>query len=826
MKKLFFKILLIIYLLLGFHSLAQAQDYQISNRLFKNYIQQAIKYESQGKVKEANEFYLKADEIFPHRFESLFGLAKTYGWLHKNDLAFKYYEQLLEKSPDNISLLEAYAGFLKDTGDFDSAAKMYDKLINLTKNDSYKISIADILFLQGKYDAALDLYREIYTQYPENLQVEKSLAFLYFVQGNFEESSKFYKSYLNKVQDAESQLNYAKSLFYSGNPLSAQSLLEEYLVQYPSNADALMSLGEIYLSLNYSQKAVNVLSRAVILDPQNIKIKIDLAKAYMSAKNFEQSKSILLDVARVQPNNPEILELLGDLSFYAGDFDAALSYYKNITGFSENSRIVYKIAQASQYSKKLDIAELLFQKLLTVPEYKESAQIGLAEIELSKGNALKSRKMLNSILSENQDNILAKKALAITFISTGDNFKAIKILQELPPDDDINLNLAKAYNYIERPDVALPLLKNNSQPEARELKNQITTLIKPAIRPIYGLYHESGDANAVKYQKIGGEVDFYPRANIKTIGSILATKYSSVQNVTSGTGTLYSIGANARPVDKLSLTGSVGIEDFSYNGQIVLGNSLFKLIPNDYLSWNVGYLRTLDEVDSFMSAAGVVPSVGPFANQLVGRIVDNKFVVSNLSLKLPYSIYAYGGYNLGYKRGSNSPSNPYQEVPFGVGKVIFSAPKEFFLNQVQTGYDFFYTAYKYDRSGFGGANLNYSPVGSDGMNPNPSAGNPGVGGYFSPLSFFSNRFSLNMKGNLSNNKVKYLLNGFIGNQSIKGAYGLTGSGLGRTNSLYYGMLANLSINEAGRIGLDANYQLSNYRTVLQQLFMVNLIFRF
>ncbi len=52
-----------------------------------------------------------------------------------------------------------------------------------------------------------------------------------------------------------------------------------------------------------------------------------------------------------------------------------------------------------------------------------------------------------------------------------------------------------------------------------------------------------------------------------------------------------------------------------------------KYSPNDFISCTSGYVRSLDEIDSYMSAAGVVPSTGPFANQLVGRIIDNKYVL-------------------------------------------------------------------------------------------------------------------------------------------------------------------------------------------------------
>ncbi len=92
-----------------------------------------------------------------------------------------------------------------------------------------------------------------------------------------------------------------------------------------------------------------------------------------------------------------------------------------------------------------------------------------------------------------------------------------------------------------------------------------------------------------------------------------------------------------------------------------------------------------------MSAAGVVPSVGPFANQLVGRIIDNKYILFNIGLKLPYKSYAYVGMNVGNKYGSNSASNFYKEIMWGLGKLIYSAAEHRPINQAYLGYDFYYT---------------------------------------------------------------------------------------------------------------------------------------
>jgi hypothetical protein len=210
----------------------------------------------------------------------------------------------------------------------------------------------------------------------------------------------------------------------------------------------------------------------------------------------------------------------------------------------------------------------------------------------------------------------------------------------------------------------------------------------------------------------------------------------------------------------------------------------------------------------------------------VGRIIDNKYVVANFAFKLPRQYYAYAGWNLGNKYGSNSPSNSYVEIPAGFGKVVYSAPEDRHISQALLAYDLYYTAYNKDRSGFGGANLTVQPIGSDGGNPNPVGNNPGVGGYFSPTFFLANKIPVTLKGYFKTPKLKYFLSAFIGTQTIQGATGLIGGTGNMRTDPYYGYLLRLYSNENQKYGINMDYSYNNYFTVAQHLFRVNLIIKF
>lgn len=803
--------------------------------LLSNYIKQAQNYEIQGQISQANEYYLKAQKIDPTRYEVKFGLAKTYGWLHKNELAAKYYQELLKQTPDNTALLEAYANYLKDNKNYAKAMTIYENLLAKSKDEKYNENIADIFFLQQNYQASLKLYNDIYSKNPNNPSIPKSIARLYFVMGDFENSMKFYQKYLAQKSDKESLVNYAKSLFYSKQIEPAKAILESYINIYPNDVDGLSTLADIYMATKETSKAAELINRATAIEPDNIKLQIQTAKVDISAKNYISAKNLLLQLLKTEPNNPDILENLGDLSLYTGDFNQALKYYQSIPDFKTNKRLIYKTAQAYHYNKSYIMAQTLYRKLLSNAEYSNKSKIGLAEIQIEKDKPLKAIAILNNVLENDPENIQAKKNLGISYYSMGDNLKSIKILEPLPKDDsDVVYNLAKAYNGIDRQDIALDLLKNNPQENAKTLNGEIKMQIKPAVEPFYNFYYmnpNNGNLNAGKYQKAGGNLYYYIKPNLRVVASGNATQYSNLNNIVSTMGMLGSIGLEGRPTNHLSFKSAVGYDAFNDDGanNLILGNAVAKYSPNDVVTFTGGYIRSLDEIDSYMSAAGVVPAVGPFANQLVGRIVDNKYIGA-VGFKLPHKFYVYAGMNIGNKYGSNSPSNSYREIPCGFGKVVYSAKEENHINQALLGYDFYYTGYTQDMSGFGGANLNYSPIGSDGQSPSPFSGFPGTGGYFSPTFFIANKFPLTLKGSFKNTKLKYILSGFIGTQTIQGQIGLVGpisSGQSQvTTTPYYGWSIGLRYNEKERISWGFDYIFNNYMTVSQHLLKASVLIRF
>ena len=628
---------------------------------------------------------------------------------------------------------------------------------------------------------------------------------------------------INQAKAFDDVLNQAENLFNAGNITLSKKIVGNYLVSYPEDQDALKLMGKIYIAGKEFNKAIEALTKALKLNPTDSDTKMMLGRAHYLQSNFDLAKRLFLDLLQAQPKDRDILKYLGDISFNTANYDAAVTYYLGSYNISADNETTFKLAKSYELNEMIEKAEEFFKKLTEIQSSQAAGLIGLGRIETQKGNYKKALEYFNKALSYDPENVEAKVGIISIETAKGNSFKAITMLQILPKEDNVNTALALAYSNIGRSDTALELLKNIETPESKKLKESIKDELKPIIEPVFAFSTESGNINKIMFQRYGSNVYVSPLPNYRANFGIIATPYQSGGGVATVTATEYSLGLTGKPTNRLEFDSQLNINHYSNDEAIVLGNILLNCSINDTFSFKTGYLRNKIE-DSILSVSGLTPITGPFANQLVGRVADNKYLF-NLSANFPNNSETYFGYNLGYVRGVNVPANPYNEITFGMTNETYESKKESFINKLETGYNIFFTSYKQDRSGFGGANLGFTPLGSDGTSPVPTPGNPGIGGYFSPNFMLINRILLNLYGSMPKIKLEYFMGGYLGVQNIRGANAISSEQFNRRVHFYWEGNAALIYNAAGKVSLRIDYNINNYETTVQHNFISRLVIK-
>jgi hypothetical protein len=321
--------------------------------------------------------------------------------------------------------------------------------------------------------------------------------------------------------------------------------------------------------------------------------------------------------------------------------------------------------------------------------------------------------------------------------------------------------------------------------ELARLRRQITEETRSSIEALGAYHYESGNLNErLDLLRAGGGLTYRWRPATRFSLGVLETRYRTQDADYSGWGTNVTLGVGSALTDAVRIQAELGATFFTSTDTFSInGLASVAVAPIDTVNLYATVSRSNVE-ESLLSATGLRPRTGPFAGELVGRVMETKGIAGG-TVKLPYKfdVLAEGG--VGARDGSNVGWNVFGQARGGLGYEVISRADPKPLSFLRLSYQLNYFGFEEDRSGFGGASMLTADgrhtippalLGSDGISPNPSDDNPGVGGYFSPSYFVSNTIRADVAGRVIE-ALRYRGSAFAGTQSYtdsatRGAFGV------------------------------------------------------
>ncbi len=163
----------------------------------------------------------------------------------------------LEKSPNNLSLLNSVAQNHIKNGETDKAVKVLNKILAIDNSFFPAIAnLAECKSRQGKIQEAIELYNHVGENQKFSLSVLTNKSLLYFKNGE-----------------------HAKAL----------ELLEDAHKRYPQNSTVLNNMGLIYLSWGKHSIAIQFLRKATHINNEDYTIFNNLGVAFAAIKNNKRA---------------------------------------------------------------------------------------------------------------------------------------------------------------------------------------------------------------------------------------------------------------------------------------------------------------------------------------------------------------------------------------------------------------------------------------------------------------------------------------------------------------------------------------------------------
>ncbi|MYI94322.1 tetratricopeptide repeat protein, partial [Candidatus Poribacteria bacterium] len=258
------------------------------------------------------------------------------------DAAIESYKLFLKNYPDSIysatainSLVRLYTANEK----FAEAEKLINEHIKLNPSDTSLLEgLATLYQQQGKYQKALELYKNVLEKNPTNATIREKLGSLYIEIGDKEKAIAEWEKMVTDGFDRYQQL---------GSIYLSHKMYDEAIEAFLKSIQANPKYGYLYTQLAFAYKIKGNIDKAARTYLEGLRQigssvnqRASIWEAMLEIYQGEQQKPLrekliaeYSHALKTSPNNLNTAIILGELYFYAGQFDDTLKTYKLIHPF-------------------------------------------------------------------------------------------------------------------------------------------------------------------------------------------------------------------------------------------------------------------------------------------------------------------------------------------------------------------------------------------------------------------------------------------------------------------------------------------------------------
>jgi len=245
-----------------------------------------------GNYSEALNYYRRALSKDNNLIEARVNMAFAYVRLGEYQKAKKIFESLPEEYRSEY-VLNNLGNIYAREGDLDKSMEMYKKA--LEKNSNFALPIINIAHLymeKEDYDSARKYLKKALEKIGDDslkYTVIKSLAYVEYFSGNYENSLRYIDNYLkHNDKDSSMWLLRAECLGRTGKVHEAEKCARK-AYEIAKNVESLTALATIILERGEIDESIKLANKALKMDSKYSKIYVVLARAYYLKGDYEKS---------------------------------------------------------------------------------------------------------------------------------------------------------------------------------------------------------------------------------------------------------------------------------------------------------------------------------------------------------------------------------------------------------------------------------------------------------------------------------------------------------------------------------------------------------
>ena len=292
----------------------------------------------------------------------------------KDDDGLSLLYDIPEDSPSYLDSLLVQADYYQTNGLLETA---YSKLRKAAKiapdEDVVKFGLAELDYLSGRYEQALDLYRDLlkrqstFSEINLNDRLFQTLAKL----GRYEEASEVIDQHGGDILDIDSKYQAALIMLAVGKNDQAIKYLDEVIDQSPDYVNAYRLLATAYENKNDDDQTLRSAQAGIAYNELDPVLYSKSASAAVRLNDFSTAEDLLQKGLKFLPEDIDLLLQLSNVYLQEGKYEENLQLFKEVDEDNLDPQAHWNLALSYQALEQDDQAKSEF--LLAYPEFQNNA---------------------------------------------------------------------------------------------------------------------------------------------------------------------------------------------------------------------------------------------------------------------------------------------------------------------------------------------------------------------------------------------------------------------------------------------------------------------
>lgn len=223
------------------------------------------------------------------------------------------------------------------------------------------------LYLEKKYDQAIDIVRGILAQDPHIIDAYMFLGNLYYSQNRFEEACSSFLEVLERKPDYNfAMINVLGCLINTGELDRAVSECQKYLQLFSGDTIFLFTMGDIYFLKKDYDRALDYLFSSVKIDPYYAEAFSKIGEIYSVKHDYPKAEEYLKKALDINPEMSRALFALALVEEALGNPAEAIAHYKKeLEVKPSNFKAAYNLAELLAKTGQWEEALLYYRKTIS-----------------------------------------------------------------------------------------------------------------------------------------------------------------------------------------------------------------------------------------------------------------------------------------------------------------------------------------------------------------------------------------------------------------------------------------------------------------------------